>query len=79
MPKRPRDLNQLAKLVVEIATEEVPDPESTSKRLSQVRGRAGGIKGAAARASKLTDEQRRSIAVKAADARWHGKAKGPTP
>jgi hypothetical protein len=30
--KRPRDLNQLARLVVDIASGEVPDPVSESKR-----------------------------------------------
>lgn len=71
MPKRPRDPNQLAKMIVEIATEGMPDPESAKKRLPETRGRAGGIKGAAVRAAKLSEEQRKSIAIKAADARWH--------
>ncbi|MGC2299110.1 MAG: hypothetical protein WA476_09935 [Acidobacteriaceae bacterium] len=38
MPKRPRDPNQLAKLIVDIATGEVQDPESTAKRNSTRRG-----------------------------------------
>jgi hypothetical protein len=75
MPKRPRDPNQLAKLVVDIATGEAADPLSAAKRNPQLHGRAGGFKGGAARAVKLSSEQRRFIAVKAADARWHGKAK----
>lgn len=33
-------------------------------------GRLGGLKGGKARASKLTPEQRRGIAKKAAKARW---------
>ncbi len=36
-------------------------------------GRAGGLKGGKARAAKLTAEQRREIAKKAAAARWGGK------
>lgn len=33
-------------------------------------GRLGGLKGGAARAKALTDEQRKGIAQKAAQARW---------
>ena len=36
-------------------------------------GRHGGLKGGKARASKLTAEQRRAIAQKAAKARWAKK------
>lgn len=79
MPKRPRDPNQLAKMVVEIATEGLDDPVSAAKRNPHVRGRAGGVKGAAVRAAKLSEEQRKSIAVKAAEARWYGKAKSNGP
>jgi len=75
MPKRPRDLNQLAKMVVDIATGEAQDTISAKKRDPQLRGRAGGIKGGSARAAKLTGTEKREIAIKAADARWHGKAK----
>jgi hypothetical protein len=37
-------------------------------------GRRGGLKGGRARAEKLTPEQRREIAKKAARARWKIKA-----
>lgn len=71
MAKRPRDLNQLAKLVVDIATGEVEDSVSPKKRApATVKGRAGGIKGGAVRASTLTPEQRQHIAHTAAQARW---------
>ena len=65
-PKRPRDPNQLAKMVVDIATGELPNdsPKTPSTR------RAGGIKGGPARAKKLTGIQRRDIARVAARARW---------
>lgn len=36
-------------------------------------GRLGGLKGGHARAAKLTDEQRRASARKAAQARWQRK------
>jgi len=36
-------------------------------------GRMGGLKGGKARAAKLTAEQRREIALRAAEARWQKK------
>jgi hypothetical protein len=39
-------------------------------------GRLGGLKGGIARAAKLTDEQKREIAKKAAAARWSKKVLG---
>ena len=71
MPKRPRDPNQLAKLIVDIATGNVPDPVSEKKRNpSGLKGRSGGLKGGKARATALTPEHRKRIAMKAARARW---------
>ncbi len=76
MAKRPRDPNQLAKLIVDIATGQAEDALSEVKRHPQIlRGHAGGTKGGPARAAKLTDIERRKIAVKAAESRWRGKAK----
>jgi hypothetical protein len=71
-PKRPRDANQLAKAIVDIATGE-SDKEDTivEKDPDAVAlGRRGGLKGGRARARKLTPEQRSEIARKAAAARW---------
>ena len=45
MPKRPRDPNQLAKMIVDIATGELDDTISESRRHPSKRGRAGGLKG----------------------------------
>lgn len=74
MAKRPRDPNQLAKLIVDIATGKVPDPVSEQKRKpSGLKGRSGGLKGGKARATALTQEQRKRIAAKAAQARWHSR------
>ena len=70
MPKRPRDPNQLAKLIVDIATGEVDDSASESKRHPSKR-RTGGIVGGKSRAAVLTPEQRKEIAKKAAQARWN--------
>ena len=70
-PKRPRDLNLLAKMIVEIATEgEAPEPPSEKNPHAVALGRMGGLKGGKARAKKLTPEQRKESARKAAKARW---------
>lgn len=66
-PKRPRDTNQLAKLVVDIATGEAGEPEQSGL---VKRATAGGRKGGPARAKALTPEQRSQIASIAAQARW---------
>lgn len=70
--KRPRDTNQLAKLLTGIATGEVQDQEpDTGKDPAAVAlGRKGGLKGGKARAKKLSSNQLRAIARKAAQARW---------
>lgn len=68
MAKRPRDLNQLAKLVTDIAVGDSEDSVSPKKRLA--RGRSGGLKGGKARAATLSPEQRHDIARTAASARW---------
>jgi hypothetical protein len=75
MPKRPRDANQLAKLITDLATEQAsdarPTPEQQGKDPAAVSlGRRGGLKGGKARADKLTPDERKAIARKAAMARW---------
>lgn len=67
---RPKDPNQRARAVVQIATGEAADTVSPAKRATKRRGRAGGAKGGKARAKKLTSEQRADIARIAAEARW---------
>lgn len=66
-PKRPRDLNQWAKRMVDIATGEVED---TSEKPTVKRAQKAGQKGGPARAKALTPEQRSEIARAAAAARW---------
>ena len=80
MPKRSskkkniRDINVLAAHIVEQATGE-PTPknlaeESTKNPAAVALGRLGGLKGGRARMGKLTPEQRKEMARKAAIARW---------
>ena len=69
--RRPRDLNQLARSIVDAASEGEPEvrPEDGGKNPHAVAlGRMGGLKGGKARAKKLTKEQRSEIAKKAAKA-----------
>jgi hypothetical protein len=74
-PKRPRDPNQLAKAIIDIATGERPDaPAPNDKDPAAVqRGRLGGLKGGKARAEKLSPRERRAAAKAAAKARWGSK------
>lgn len=69
-PKRPRDPNQLAKYLLDLATGERRE-EGADKNVHAVRaGRAGGLKGGKARAKVLTATERSAAAQKAAAARW---------
>lgn len=73
-PKRPRDVNELAKLIAGIATGEVQDKDPNEGREGFIkRARAGGLKGGKARATKLSSEKRTKIAKKAAEKRWDKK------
>ena len=72
MPKRPVDLNALAKSIVDEATGEAKEPEKPDTRdpAAVALGRKGGLKGGKARAAKLSAKRRSEIAKKAAKARW---------
>lgn len=73
-PKRPRDINQLAKFTIDVATgeEELPENKPSGKNPAAVAlGKLGGKKDGKARAAKLTAEQRQAIARKAAVSRWN--------
>jgi hypothetical protein len=72
-PKRPRDLNQWARHMVDIATGAANKSESapdSRDHLAVELGRRGGLKGGKARAEKLSPEERAAIARKAAKTRW---------
>ena len=69
--KRPSDPIALAKLIGDIATGQVIDRVDDTRDAAAVeRGRRGGLKGGAARATKLAPDERKAIARRAARARW---------
>ncbi len=68
--KLPRDVNARAFAIGELATGSA-EPESAKAAA----GRNGGKKGGHARATRLSDSQRKAIAKKAAAARWKAKGK----
>ena len=69
---RSTDPNELAKQLVDEATGETPklDPDEGKDPAAVALGRRGGLKGGKARAAKMTPEERREAARKAAAARW---------
>jgi hypothetical protein len=73
MAKRPRDPNQLAKLILDIAIGEGTDTVSSSKKNVKRKGRSGGLVGGKSRARTLTPDKRHEIARLAARARWKKK------
>jgi hypothetical protein len=73
-PKRPRDPNQLAKSIIDIATGEKPDRDPTPEEQGKDPGAVSmGQKGGKARAAGMTAERRAEIAKKAAESRWKSK------
>ncbi len=78
--KRDSDFAVTAFRVVQEATEE-KQPEQPQEEKPQGKnphavalGRLGGLKGGKSRANKLTPEQRKEIAKKAAQSRWSHKS-----
>jgi hypothetical protein len=73
-PSRPRDMNQLAKRIVDISVGEAEDElivDETEKNPHAVAlGRLGGLRGGKARAAVLTSAKRSEIARAAARSRW---------
>lgn len=68
-----KDTNVIAASIVEQATDEtriVKNPAAVAL------GKLGGLKGGKARAEKLTPEQRKEIAKKAAQTRWGASQSG---
>ena len=76
--RRPRDPNQLAKLIADIATGERDDLVMDDGRdmAAVLLGRRGGLKGGKARAEALSAEERSAIARLAAQRRWAKKKDG---
>lgn len=76
-PKRPRDPNQLGKLIVDLSVGEADDsknmPDESGKDPAAI---ALGKKGGAARAVSLSKKRKSEIAANAALARW-GKRRKP--
>lgn len=79
--KRPRDVNQLAHLLVEQSTAQAdmpaPMPEvstSISEYMAAI-GRKGGKIGGKRRLTTLSEKERKAIASAAAKARWQRKQK----
>lgn len=82
--KRPTDINLLARQIVEEAIDEPltegppeeltePKPVKEKNPAAVALGRLGGLKGGKARAEKLSPEERKEIAKKAATKRWGKK------
>lgn len=69
-PPRPRDANQLAKRIVDLATGQMTEEKPADLTPAQEFARSGGLKGGDARAKALTPERRAEIARNAAAKRW---------
>lgn len=74
-PKRPRDTNTLAHMIVGIATGEVEEANTDDGKdpAAVALGRKGGLKGGAARAVTLSPARRKEISTVAAAKRWAKK------
>jgi hypothetical protein len=73
--RMPRDPNQRAKAIVDLATgQRAPIPVRVKDPAAIARGHLGGIKGGKARAAKMTAAERSASARKAALARWQRSA-----
>ena len=71
-PKRPRDTNQLAHMITQLATGELNDVKTDDGKdpAAVALGRKGGLVGGVRRAQVLSEKRKIEIAKKAAKARW---------
>jgi hypothetical protein len=79
MPKRSSNQKDPSEIARHVLDAVVPDaePEKPVKEKNPAAvalGRLGGLKGGKARAAKLSAEQRKAIAKRAAKTRWEGKS-----
>ncbi|OOG57345.1 hypothetical protein B0E48_07795 [Rhodanobacter sp. C03] len=70
-PKRPRDPNQLAKFILDVATGEAALPTSEKTSARKVASSKGGMKGGKSRMDALSAEDRVKLAQHAAATRWN--------
>ena len=72
IPKRPRDTNQLAKLIVDLTVgdEVEPNPNEGKDPEAVESGRKGGKVGGKRRMASLTPQERKAMGLAAATARW---------
>jgi hypothetical protein len=80
-PKRPRDTNQLAHFITQIATGELDDIKTDDGKdpAAVALGRKGGLKGGKKRAENMTKAERVTAARDAARARWEKHKKLTEP
>jgi len=80
-PRRPRDPNELAHQVFLEAIGEAPPPEPEPQKnpAAVALGKLGGAKGGRARAARMSPEERKESARKAAAARWKKEPHRPEP
>jgi RNase adaptor protein for sRNA GlmZ degradation len=75
MPKRSRKARDENESAFDVIQQIIGQSKNEGKNpLAVALGRLGGLKGGKARAEKLTPEQRRKSALKAARARWKKKS-----
>ena len=73
-PKRPRDPNQLGKLIVDLSVGAADDSQNMpDNRGKDPAAMALGKKGGAARSAALSSKRKTEIATNAAKARWRKK------
>jgi hypothetical protein len=75
-PSRPRDMNELAKRIVDISIGEAEDEPTTEIEKNPhavALGRLGGLRGGKVRAERLEPAKRSEIARVAARSRWQKK------
>ena len=72
MPKRPTDMNQRAKMILDIATGDIVEEKKIKNPVFVESGRKGGALGGKNRAENLSKEQKSDIGKKGAKKRWEG-------